>query len=101
MSNLFNFPYVCRADGKVTFAEVLSTNFKEIFPLCRECTLKMYSKLYKEKILPEIGHRPIEECTEDVLFSALKAMSANKKYSARTLSHLMYLMHRVCEFAEK
>lgn len=100
MSNLFNFPYAGRVAGKITFAGVLSANYKEIFPRChKESTLKKYAREYKTKILPEIGDLPVEDCTETVLDNTLEKIKANKTYKDGTIKHLKYLMSTVVEFA--
>ena len=99
MNNLFNYPYAGRVAGKITFAGVLSANYKEIFPRCNESTLKGYDQKYKSKILPEIGDLPVEDCTESVLDAVLEKIKAGKTYKDGTIAHFKYLMSVVVEFA--
>lgn len=85
MSNYFDKQaYAGRIGGKITFAGVLFPNFRTIFPPSshRESTYKKYAREYINHILPHIGNKPIEECTEDEFISVLQKIESIRSYKA-------------------
>lgn len=104
MSNYFDKQaYAGRIGGKITFAGVLFPNFRTIFPPSshRESTYKKYAREYINHILPHIGNKPIEECTEDEFISVLQKIESIRSYKATTVDHFRFLMSAVVEFAVK